>query len=63
MNERDELLTVPEVALTLRQSASSVYRKLEAGDLPGVKIGAGPRAPWRVKSTDLDRFLTMESNR
>jgi excisionase family DNA binding protein len=63
MNDDVPLLTVSEVALMLRQSAGSVYRKLESGDLPGIKLGSSPRAPWRVPAAELDRWLVREGSK
>jgi excisionase family DNA binding protein len=49
------LLTVREVATTLRQSPVSVYRHIRAGRLPAVRIG--PSGPLRVRTDQLDAFL------
>lgn len=51
------LLTVGEVALRLRQSPRSVRDKIAAGEIPAIKIGNGPRAPLRIDSGELDRWL------
>jgi len=37
------LLTVKEVAALLRVSAQTLYKMLEAGDIPAVKVGS----QWR----------------
>jgi excisionase family DNA binding protein len=47
------LLTVREVALTLRQSERTVRDKIASGDLSAVRIGSGPRAPLRVDAEEL----------
>ena len=57
MLEQAQLLTVGEVALRLRQSERTVRDKIAAGDLPALKIGSGPRAPIRVDSAELERWL------
>jgi len=49
----DRLLTVAEVAAFLRVSERTVYRLLEAGVLPGFKVGAR----WRVREDKLWAFL------
>lgn len=52
----DRLLTVPEVAERLRVSAYTVREWLKAGRLPGYRPG-GTKAGWRVKESDVSRFL------
>jgi excisionase family DNA binding protein len=52
-----QLLTVGEVALRLRQSPRSVREKINAGEIPAVKIGSGPKAPIRVDAGELERWL------
>jgi excisionase family DNA binding protein len=51
------LLTVREVALTLRQSERTIRDKIASGDLQGVRIGSGPRAPIRVEAAELEAFI------
>lgn len=53
-----ELLTVSEVAVRLRVSNRSVLRYIKAKRLRAVKIGQ-----WRIKETDLDRFLAANINK
>ena len=57
------LLTVREVAATLRQSERTVREKVASGTLPAVRIGSGPRAPIRVDADELERFIHPERNR
>jgi excisionase family DNA binding protein len=52
-----QLLTVGEVALRLRQSPRSVREKINAGEIPAVKIGSGPKAPIRVDAGELEAWL------
>lgn len=47
------LLTVAEVAAALRVSTMTVYRLINAGDLPAARIGRS----FRVRTEDLDRYL------
>lgn len=43
------MLTVPEVARTLRISRSAAYRLVEAGTIPAVRLGRSVRVPaWWV---------------
>lgn len=51
------LLTIPEVARELRVARSTVYRLINAGDLPHVTVGTKSR----VARTDLARYI--EANR
>jgi excisionase family DNA binding protein len=53
----EKLLTVGEVALRLRQSPRTVRDKIASGALPAIKIGAGPRAPLRIRAAELERWL------
>jgi excisionase family DNA binding protein len=52
-------LTVAEVAATLRVSNMTVYRLINAGDLPAVRIGRS----FRLRQEDLDRFLAAQLTR
>ena len=53
----DKLLTIEEVAEILRVSSRSVNRYIESGRLKASKLGV-----WRIKRSDLDRFLEETSN-
>jgi excisionase family DNA binding protein len=55
--EETRLLTVGEVALRLRQSERTVRDKIADGSLRAIRIGDGPRAPIRVASSELARWL------
>lgn len=46
-------MTVGEVAAVLRVSSMTVYRLINAGELPAVRIGRS----FRVRSEDFDRYL------
>lgn len=57
--ERDDAtaaryLTVREVAGTLRVSNMTVYRLINAGDLPAVRIGKS----FRLREDDVNRYLS-----
>ena len=53
----EKLLTIEEVADILRVSTRSVNRYIIAGRLKASKIGV-----WRIKQSDLDKFLEKTSN-
>jgi excisionase family DNA binding protein len=53
----DKLLTIKEVAKILRVSERSVNRYIESGKLRASKIGQ-----WRIKESDLERFLKLTQN-
>jgi len=55
--EKDKLLTAEEAAKILRVSYRSIVRYIEQGKLKASKIGM-----WRIKRSDLDRFLEDTSN-
>ena len=47
------VLTVAEVAAALRVSTMTVYRLVNTGELPGLRIGKN----IRIRATDLDDYL------
>ena len=49
----DELLTVAEIAESLRVSTMTVYRLIRTGELPAVRVGRN----YRVRRRDLTAFL------
>ena len=51
-------LTAAQVAERLQVSVEYLYRELlgHADGIPGLKIGRGPRARWRIKLTDLEAW-------
>lgn len=54
----EKLLTVREVQTELRLGERAVYRALNRGTIPGVKLGS----TWRVRRRDLDRVLTPQDS-
>jgi len=53
----DRLLTVVEVAATMRVSNMTVYRLIKSGDLPALRVGKN----YRVRESDVDRYLWERS--
>ena len=51
------LLTVAEVAATMRVSTMTVYRLIKSGDLPAVRVGHN----YRVRGRDVERYLAARS--
>jgi excisionase family DNA binding protein len=51
-----QFLTVGEVATVLRVSNMTVYRLINAGQLPAVRIGRS----FRLRQEDLDRYLVEQ---
>lgn len=51
------LLTVKEAAVRLNIAQITVWRFLRSGDLRGVRLGPGPKAPWRVDERDLEAYI------
>jgi len=47
------LMTTEEVIAYLRVNTRTVYRLIQAGDLPAVRVGR----QWRVRRGDLDAWL------
>lgn len=50
---RARFLTVGEVAEMLRVSSMTVYRLINSGDLPAVRIGKS----FRLREEDVDKYL------
>lgn len=46
-------VTVTEVADQLRVSSMTVYRLVQSGQLPAVRVGRS----YRIRAEDVDRFL------
>ena len=53
------LLTVAEVAAAMRVSTMTVYRLIKTGELGAVRVGRS----YRIRETDLERFLEERSVR
>jgi excisionase family DNA binding protein len=53
----DRLLTVAEVAATMRVSNMTVYRLINHGDLPALRVGRN----YRIRESDVDVFLSDRS--
>jgi excisionase family DNA binding protein len=51
------LMRPRDVAAVLDQSLASVYRKLERGTIPSIRIGDGPRAPIRIPVAEFEAWL------
>jgi excisionase family DNA binding protein len=52
-------MTVSEVAGVLRISTMTVYRLINAGQLPAVRIGRS----FRLRTDDLDRYIAGQLTR
>jgi excisionase family DNA binding protein len=55
----DRLLTVAEVAATMRVSNMTVYRLIKAGQLAAIRVGKN----YRIRESDVDRYLSDRSVR
>jgi excisionase family DNA binding protein len=53
----DRLLTVSEVAATMRVSNMTVYRLIKSGQLPAIRVGKN----FRIRESDVDRYLSDRS--
>ena len=53
MDADDRLLTVREVAETMRVSNMTVYRLIKAGDLHALRVGRN----FRIRESDVDRYF------
>ena len=52
-DNRSRFVTVAEVAASLRVSNMTVYRLVQSGQLPAVRIGRS----YRIREDDVDRYL------
>lgn len=59
----DEYWTIDEVAKKLKVSARTVYRWVESGDLPIIKLTPGERGNVRISEQDLREFLDARRGR
>jgi excisionase family DNA binding protein len=50
----DRLLTVGEVAATMRVSNMTVYRLIKSGQLAAVRVGKN----YRIRESDVDGYLS-----
>ena len=55
----DRLLTVGEVAGTMRVSNMTVYRLIKSGQLPAFRVGKN----YRIRESEVNRYLTEQSVR
>jgi excisionase family DNA binding protein len=57
VNEQPVLLTVREVAASMRVSTMTVYRLIRSGVLPAIRVGKH----FRIRARDLDSFLEAQT--
>jgi excisionase family DNA binding protein len=55
----DRLLTVAEVAATMRVSNMTVYRLIKAGQLAAIRVGKN----YRIRESDVNKYLSDRSVR
>jgi excisionase family DNA binding protein len=55
----DRLLTVGEVAATMRVSNMTVYRLIKAGQLAAIRVGKN----YRIRESDVNKYLSDRSVR
>lgn len=54
----ENLLTVKEVAAMLRVSAQTLYKMLEQGEIPAVKVGS----QWRFDREKIKNWIENQAN-
>ena len=59
MDSHSRFVTVAEVANLLRVSNMTVYRLVQAGALPAVRVGRS----YRIREEDVDRYLAQQYTR
>jgi excisionase family DNA binding protein len=55
----DRLLTVGEVAATMRVSNMTVYRLIKSGQLAAIRVGKN----YRIRESDVNKYLSDRSVR
>src|SRR4051812_14087489 len=60
MNE--DLLTADQAAARLGLSPKTVRRQLRDGLLPGIKLGTGPKAQWRLPAAYIDHRSRVDAH-
>lgn len=53
----ERLLTVGEVAQTMRVSNMTIYRLIKSGQLPAIRVGKN----YRIRESDMNRYLAERS--
>jgi excisionase family DNA binding protein len=53
---RSRFVTVSEVANLLRVSNMTVYRLVQAGQLPAIRVGRS----YRIREDDVDKYLAAQ---
>lgn len=53
VDQKDEILTLEEVAAYLKAGKRTVYRLAQQGDIPAFKLGG----TWRFRRDELDRWI------
>jgi excisionase family DNA binding protein len=58
MSQEQRLLTVREVAESLRVSNMTVYRLIQNDELTALRVGRS----WRIRESALDRYLARSAS-
>ena len=56
--KEDNLLTIREVAKYLHVVQLTIYRMIDRGDLPAIKVGH----VWRIRRQDLEDYLKRSTS-
>jgi len=52
----EKLLTLPQLAEYLQLGKSTVYKMVQKGEIPGIKIAN----QWRFEKSDIDKWLQSQ---
>jgi len=57
LRDRESLLTVADVAERFGQHPETIRRKARDGEIPALKLGTSPRAPFRFDRDELEAWV------
>jgi excisionase family DNA binding protein len=61
MSDVVRLLTLRQLAAYLGQAPDTVRKRAKRGEIPALKVGFGPRSPYRFDPQEIDRWMYGDS--
>lgn len=63
MDEKIEFLSVNSFADRMMCSKEEIYIWIKQGKIAAMRLGSGPKSPWRIPMSELYRFREMAYQR